>query len=110
MAKRAIVLTAIFALLAVPLCFAQNRAGVEPSPEGQTTFGSIEVTGLTQGAPGYIALIGADGSTRYYLWVGHDHALHIASEVAVGYGASPARVAWTSATTDGDASGPKVGP
>lgn len=78
MAKRALAL-AIVALLIAPLCFAQTRAGIEPTPEGQTTIGSIEATGLNAGAPGYVCLMGADGSTRFYLFVGSGSKLRMAS-------------------------------
>ena len=112
MAKRAIILMVAFLLLATPLCFAQiPRAGQSPTPTGQTTFGSIELTGLddssqegeTVGAPGYICLMGADGSTRYYIWVGTDGDIRIASGQAVGLSASPTMTTWR------DASGPLVG-
>jgi len=96
MAKRAIVMTVAFALLAVPLCFAQPRDGTVPTPEGQTTFGSIECTGLQQGAPGYICLHEATGDERFYIWVDSSGDLRIASDVQLtpATNASPPLLQW----------------
>ena len=105
-----IVVFAILILLMVSFSFAQaSRDGT--SSEGKTTFTNIAVVGLekdgtdgttTTGDPGYIEMTSSTG-TVFYIWIGSDSRLHIASESAVGYLASPATVGWS------DASGPIVG-
>ena len=56
------------------------------------------------GTPAYIELVSADSSqTKFYLWIGTDGKLRIASEQALGGDASPPTVAWD------DGSGPLVG-
>lgn len=81
------------------------------SSEGKTTFTNIAVTGLdndgtngsTQaGTPSYIEMTSSKGDV-YYLYIGYDGNLRLASEVAVGWLASPAIVGWS------DASAPLVG-
>ena len=81
------------------------------SSEGKTGFTNIAVTGLNNdgtdgtvqmGTPGYIEMTSSGGDI-YNLYVGYDGQLRIASEVFVGYLASPATVGWS------DASGPVVG-
>ena len=97
-------------LLMVSFSLAQTpREG--KSSEGKTTFTNIAVVGLNKdgadasinpGLPGYIEMVSSAGST-YYLWIGYDGSLHIASEVIIGYAASPTTVSWR------DGSGPRVG-
>lgn len=81
--------------------FAQSSRDGTPS-EGKTTFTSIAVRGLnkagtdgryTTGLPGYIEMTSTAGNV-YYLFVGYDGKLRIASDIAVGYLASPATVGW----------------
>lgn len=81
------------------------------SSEGKATFTNIAVVGLNkdgtgaynnQGLPGYIEMTSTAGAV-YYLYIGSDDNLRIASERMVGYLASPATVGWA------DASGPIVG-
>ena len=80
------------------------------SSEGKTTFTNIAVVGLnkngtngttSQGLPGYIEMTSTSGSV-FYLYIGSDGVLRIASEAAVGDLASPATIGW------GNASAPKV--
>jgi len=80
-------------LMVVPLCYAGTRNSI--SSEGKTTFTNIAATGLdVSGVPAYIEL--QDGSGNYfYLWIGTDGDLRIASDVAVGTGASPATSSWS---------------
>ncbi|MBM4240576.1 MAG: hypothetical protein FJ150_02725 [Euryarchaeota archaeon] len=104
-----IVFTIVVSLM-VTFSFAQtSREGT--SSEGKTTFTNIAVVGLnkdgtddsiTTGVPGYIEMVSSTGS-KFYLWIGADSKLHIASQTEVGYLASPATVGWS------DASGPIVG-
>ena len=94
----------------VGLSFAQgSRDGT--SSEGKTTFTNISVRGLSNngtnqttspGTPSYIEMTNAYGKV-FYLWVDSTGTLRIASEVAVGYRASPATVNWR------NASGQRVG-
>lgn len=96
-------------LLMVSPSFAQTpRNGT--SSEGKTTYTNIAVRGLNQdgtdgivdtGIPGYIEMTSTAGNV-FYLWVDSDGVLKISSEVAVGFGSSPAIVGW------GNASGTKV--
>lgn len=87
----------------------ESRNGT--SSEGKSTFTNIAVVGLNknggtnpnnQGLPGYIEMTSAAGDI-FYLFVGADGKLILASAFAVGYGASPALVGWR------DASGKVVG-
>lgn len=97
-------------LLMVSFSLAQTpREG--KSSEGKTTFTNIAVVGLDKsgttgiinpGLPGYIEMINTAGNV-FYLYIGYDGKLHIASEQAVGTGASPSIVSW------GDGSGAVVG-
>ena len=97
-------------LLAVGISFAQTpREGT--SSEGKSTFTNIAVVGLekdgtdgsrTTGLPGYIEMISAKGE-RFYLYLGYDGNLRIASDLEIGFLASPALVGWS------DASGVIVG-
>ncbi len=102
MAKRVIILLVAFTLFMVPFAFAQPRSA---NPvEGKTSFGSIEATGMNQGAPGYLLLTNTSGA-RFYFWIGTDGKLRYASESEVtGNGTTPDLQAWL------DASGPIVGP
>lgn len=81
------------------------------SSEGKTTFTNIAVVGLNkdgssnpnnQGLPGYIQMTSTTGGV-FYLYIGSDGKLRQASQIAVGYLASPSMVGW------GDASAPLVG-
>lgn len=98
-------------LLMVGISFAEPvpRGGV-PSA-GKSGFTNIAVYGLDQdgtdgltdaGVPGYIEMTSTKGDV-FYLYVGSDEILRIASETQVGYLASPATVGWS------DASGKIVG-
>lgn len=82
-------------ILMVGISYAQSPR--QPtSSEGKTTFTNIAVTGLdATNVPGYIEMMSADGSTRYYLYVDSNGNLRIASEIAVGRpNASPSTVSW----------------
>ena len=73
------------------------------SSEGKTGFTNIAVRGLNlTGVPAYFEMTAGDGDV-FYLYVGSDGKLRIASEGLVGTGASPSIVAWE------DASGTVVG-
>ena len=81
------------------------------SSEGKSGFTNIAVRGLDkdgtsrhtqQGLPGYIEMTSTKGDV-FYLYVGFDGKLRLASEVHVGYLASPSVVGWS------DASGVIVG-
>lgn len=77
------------------------------SSEGKTTFTNIAIVGLNNdgtnditahGTPAYIEMTSAKGDI-FYLYIDYNGILRIASEVAVGYGASPATVSWASAAS-----------
>lgn len=97
-------------LLMVGLSFAQTPR--QPtSSEGKSGFTNIAVRGLSKdgtdgtaqaGIPGYIEMTSTKGDV-FYLYIGYNGRLRIASELIVGLGASPAIVGWS------DASGPVVG-
>jgi len=97
-------------LLMVGLSFAQTpRDGT--SSEAKTSFTNIAVRGLNQdgtsalndmGLPGYIEMTSTSGSV-FYLYIGTDGVLRIASDTEVGFKASPSIVGW------GDGSGVVVG-
>lgn len=98
-------------LLIVNISFAEPVPRYNTSSVGKTGHTNIAVVGLNQdgtdgladtGIPGYIEMTSCKGDV-YYLYIGYDGALRIASESAVGYGASPAIVGWA------DASAPLVG-
>lgn len=88
-------------LLMVSFSLAQTpREGT--SSEGKTTFTNIAVIGLNKngtdgatnpGLPGYIEMTNTAGSI-YYLFIGYDGKLRIASDRAVGMNASPNIVSW----------------
>jgi len=97
-------------LLMVSLSFAQGSRSSPPS-EGKSGYTNISVAGLSldgsngisnTGTPGYIEMYNTAG-VPYYLYVGYDGKLRIASEEIVGLGASPSVLGW------GDASAPVVG-
>ena len=102
--------TICIVLLMVSFSFAQTPR--QPtSSEGKTTFTNIAVVGLNDngadglvdtGLPGYIEMTSTKGDV-FYLYIGYDGDLRIASEVAVGLSASPSVLGW------GDASAPVVG-
>jgi len=125
MIKKLIAIMLIASLFAVPV-YAQSRTTSPPiqQREGQTNFSNIACLGGPGAAPGYIMLHRTSASTDeggapaadaddyttevFYLWVGSDGSLRIASPdaLAVGDGletASPPTTYWQ------DASGPKVG-
>lgn len=97
-------------LLMVSLSFAQTPR--QPtSSDSKSTFGNIAVMGLDSdgsdgyyvtGVPAYIEMTSSAGSV-YYLYVGYDGGLRIASDVVIGLGASPTTAGWS------DASGVLVG-
>lgn len=97
-------------LLMISFSFAQApRDGT--SSEGKSTFTNIAVRGLSNngtnqttnpGTPSYIEMTNAYGKV-FYLYVDSTGTLTIASEIAVGYAASPATANWR------DASGQNVG-
>ena len=89
-----VLVVSLILLMAIPL-FAQSPR--QPtSSEGKTSFTNIAIRGLNvSGVPGYIEIADTDGDI-YYLWVDTDGNLMIASEIAVGYGASPATTSWAS--------------
>jgi len=75
--------------------------------EGKTVFTNIAIVGNdVSGVPGYIEMMSnATTAKRFYLYVDSTHHLRMASDPAVGYGASPTcTVAWA------DASGVVIGP
>lgn len=92
-------------LLTVGIAFAQTpREG--KSSEGKTTFTNMAVVGLDKngtngstnpGLPGYVEMVSTKGDT-FYLYIGYDGKLRCASEVAVGFGASPSIVSWRDAS------------
>lgn len=97
-------------LLMVSHSFAQGPRGATSS-EGKTGFTNIAVTGLADdgtdgfvdtGVPGYIEMTSTKGDI-FYLFIDYDGVLRLASELAVGYNASPSIVGWT------DSSGIVVG-
>jgi len=82
------------------------------SSEGKSGFVNISVRGLSKdgtegfvqpGLPGYVEMVSCAGNV-YYLYIGYDGKLRLASELVVGYGASPSLFGWA----DG-ASAPCVG-
>ena len=93
-------------LLMVSFSLAQTpREGT--SSEGKTTFTNIAVVGLSKdgtdglinpGVPGYIEMVNTAGS-KYYIFIGYDGKLRIASGVVMGLGASPNTVAWSDAAS-----------
>ena len=97
-------------LLMVSFSLAQTpREG--KSSEGKSTFTNIAVVGLDKngtdgitnpGLPGYIEMTNTAGKV-FYLYIGYDGKLHLASETAVGTNASPSIISWR------DASGVVVG-
>src|SRR3990167_6289436 len=106
MKKISIVLILVMAtLLMVTFSFAQESR--QPtSSEGKTTFTNISVVGLNkngsdgvvnQGLPGYIEMISSAGNV-YYLYIDSNGSLKVASDVDVGYLASPALVGWADAS------------
>ena len=95
-------------LLMVSFSLAQTpREGT--SSEGKTTFTNIAVVGLDNtpsgtidgfrvvGTPSYIEMVSSAGST-YYLYIGTDGRLRLASPVSVGVSASPATVGWANSS------------
>lgn len=97
-------------LLMVSLCFAQVPRG-QISSEGKTGYTNLSVVGLDKdganaaaqpGLPGYIEMISTSGSV-FYLYIGFDGDLRLASEQVIGTGASPTTIGWA------DASGTVVG-
>jgi hypothetical protein len=113
MAKITKYLLVIAFLMVVVPCFAVNREPIWNS-EGKSVFGNVGVTGDVNGAPAYLEMVGANGSTLYYLWVDTDNKLRIATPLAVSYtfsgtapsagdvsvwlGATPAQVTWENAS------------
>ena len=108
--RKIFLLVLVATLLIVNFSFAQGSR--QPtSSEGKTTFTNLAVVGLNkdgstnpanQGLPGYIEMTTSAG-TVFYLFVDQSGRLKIASDIAVGYLASPAIVGWR------DASGSVVG-
>ena len=92
-------------LLMIDFSFAQSPRGGTDS-EGKTSFTNIAVVGIDKngtngttnpGLPGYIEMVSTGGST-YYLYINYSGRLCIASDVAVGSGASPSIIGWTNAS------------
>lgn len=110
---RYIICLMVIALLMAPLCFAATPRN-PTSSEAKTVFTNIAVKGLnvdgvfggadirTVGTPGYIEMT-STANKVYYLFIDSKGDLRIASEVTVGFQASPAIVGWQ------DASGTVVG-
>ena len=100
------VLVVSIILLMVSFSFAQTpREG--KSSEGKSTFTNIAVVGLDKngtnavtnpGLPGYIEMANTAGNT-YYVFIGHDGKLRMASDVAMGRDASPNLVSWADASS-----------
>lgn len=92
---RKICLVSLLILLMVSFAYAAPRNSIDS--EGKSSFTNIAATGLdVSGVPGYIEM--RDGSGNYfYLWIGTDGKFRIASDVAVGSGASPATTSWSDA-------------
>ena len=96
----------VLLLMVASLCYAGEtpRESAYSSP-GKTSFCNLELTGLNNdgdggwnpGTPSYIEMANGSGS-RFYLWIGTDGLLRIASEVAVGHGASPSSIGWENAS------------
>lgn len=112
MAKRIAITYCILLLMVASLCLAGETPRESPSSAGKTTFTNIAVTGFDEvgqpaseaGQPAYIEMANSEGQ-RFYLWIGTDNKLRIASEIAVSATgtASPSTVGWQ------DASGVIVG-
>lgn len=97
-------------LLMVSFSFAYTPREGTPS-EGKTTLTNLAVVGLENdgadalaqyGTPSYIEMTNTAGVV-YYIYIGYDGELRMASEAAVGFLASPSTVGWS------DASGVIVG-
>ena len=97
-------------LLMVSASFA-NPPRQPTSSSGKTGFTNIAVRGLGldgthaisyPGTPGYIEMTSTKGDV-YYLYIGYDGDLRLASAETIGIFASPAIVGWS------DASGTVVG-
>jgi len=121
MKKASLLLLIISLLMVYASCFAEPRAHDWVS-EGESDFTNLGVSGVSDGAPGYVKLTGRAGE-ELYLWVGTDGVLRMASPLALSYstwgqiindsgittvatyflGATPALVNWE------DASGVVVG-
>ena len=98
-------------LLMVSPSFAQTPRNPLPS-EGKSTFTNIAVVGLNKdgtsavvnpGVPGYIEMTSTAGDV-FYIYIDNDGVLRIASDAAVGLGASHNIVSW-----GGSSSAPAVG-
>lgn len=91
---RKIWLVSLSILLMVSLVYAAPRNSIDS--EGKSSFTNIAATGLdTSGVPSYIEM--RDGSGNYfYLWMGTDGKLRLASDASVGRAtASPATTSWS---------------
>ncbi len=119
MIKRLLVF-ALVLMLTVP-CYAQTREAsqIVNQREGQTAVGNLILNGGPGQAPGYLVFQGVSASVTditgkdvdvdevFYLWIGSDGKLRIASDVALHAAnsvASPPTTYWS------DVSGPVVGP
>jgi hypothetical protein len=97
---RYLAIVSLVLLMAIPL-FAQSPRQ-HTSSEGKSGFGNIAVRGLNAtGVPGYIEFSDGDGDI-FYLYVDINGVLRIASEPAVGFGASPATTSWSRTGTSGE--------
>ena len=113
--KRASLL--IVLLMVCASCFAAPRDHDWVS-EGESDFTNLGVSGNSDGAPGYVKLTDYAGA-EFYLWIGTDGKLRIASPLAVSYtnwgvgpvtyegtlyptsdflGATPAKIKWEDAS------------
>ena len=103
----------VLLLMVASLCYAGETPRDTVTSAGKTTFTNVAVTGFAEngtggkpspGQPAYFELTNGLGR-RFYLWIGNDGKLRIASEIAVSHTgtASPSTVGWQ------DASGVIVG-
>jgi hypothetical protein len=84
--------TIAFAVTSNPVTLNSSGNQVNVNYENQSNFGAVGAWGNTStGNPGYIVLKGCDGlnvCAPYYLWVGSDGNLYLASYITISAYAS----------------------
>lgn len=99
MRKYAFVVVALSILLMAGISLAQVPRSDVPSTDGKTSFTNIAVRGVdVAGVPGYIEMY-STANTTFYLYIDDYGKLRIASDVAVGSGASPQTTDWNNVGT-----------